>query len=202
MNKKTITLAIIAAVVIFGGGWSLLSKQDVASTNGIHLVGQVERFQLADTATQRPDVSWFDMNGKSISLSDFEGRVVLINYWATWCAPCLQELPSVNRLQASLASDDFTVVAINIDRDAANTAPATVRKLNLDALELYIDARSTSARKLGVRGMPTTFLMDRQGRLIGRFEGGAEWDMPESISLVQYFIDHPNYLDELPKISG
>ena len=211
MNKKNASIAATLVVVIGVGswltdGWDLLPRQDsgqeTGTTSDIKLVGQVERFQLATTATQKTDVSWFDMAGEKVSLSDFEGRIVLINFWATWCAPCLQELPGVNRLQAKLASNDFTVVAINIDRDGKNKAPITAKKLGLDALDLYIDERSMSARKFGVRGMPTTVLLDRKGRLIGRFEGGAEWDQPESVALLQYFIDHPDYLDGLPKGSG
>lgn len=201
MNKKIVTIATVVVAAIIGAGWNLSPQGEPVATSDIQLVGEVKRFQLATSANKTSDVSWYDMSGKKISFADFKGKVVLLNYWATWCLPCIKELPSVNRLQSTLANDDFTVVAINVDRNGSNTAPAMVKKLALGSLDLYIDTRSVSARELGVRGMPTTFLFDRQGRKIGHLEGGAEWDMPESMALVQYFIDHPTYVSDLPKLA-
>jgi len=160
------------------------------------------RFQLATAKNQPADISWMDITGKKVSLSDFKGKVVLLNFWATWCGPCMQELPGINRLQASFASDKFTVVAINIDRNGAQAALPMAKKLGLDALDLYLDPNVLSGRKLGIRGMPSTYLFDRNGRQIGMLAGGAEWDAPEAVALLKYFIDRPKYADGLPRADG
>ena len=103
-----------------------------------------------------------------------------------------------DRLQAALGGNGFAVVALNINREGKRKAKRMMRRLKLKDLSLNLDRAVKVAKTLGVINMPTTFLFDRQGREIGKLEGGAEWDEKESIRLMKYFIDNPGYADTLP----
>ncbi len=174
---------ILAAAVAV----ALMVNFQNANRQGPELVGQVQAFTLE----RRPghDVAWRDGDGREISLADFRGKVVMVNYWATWCAPCIRELPSIDRLQAELGGEDFTVVAINVDRGGKDTAAPFAERLDLANLGLYLDPRNATGRAVGVNVMPTTIVYDRHGNEVGRMEGGAEWDSPEAQALMRWFID-------------
>jgi len=179
----------MAAAVTSSDGWA----------KGPALTGQVQEFQLAPSTRARPATSWKNAEGKKISLADFSGKVVMINFWASWCAPCIRELPSIDRLQAHLGGDKFTVVAISIDRGGKPVARRMLKRINSKNLALYLDRDSSTARSLGVRNMPTTIVYDQKGREVGKLEGGAEWDSAEAVALLKYFIDNPEYADKLPQ---
>lgn len=159
--------------------------------------GEMERFVLADTDVGRSEISWMDANGKAVTLENFSGKMVLLNYWASWCPPCLAELPSLNRLQTKLGGDEFTVVAVNTDQGGKPVAEQFSARLRLDALDLYLDPQSRSFQMLGARVMPITYLFDRQGTLLGLLRGSAEWDSPDALALMNYFINNPGYASRL-----
>lgn len=155
------------------------------------LAGEMRNLRLAPAPVLGPRTGWADADGKSVSLADFKGRVVLVNVWATWCAPCIRELPSLDRLQAGLGGKDFTVVALNVDRGGKPAAGRMFRQLKLRHLAIYLDPRSKASRALGVSVMPTTFLFDATGREIGRIEGPAQWDSADAVRLIKYVIANP-----------
>jgi len=161
------------------------------------LHGQMETFELAEKARPRPGIAWTTPDGEAVTLAEFEGKVVLMNFWATWCAPCLRELPSLDRLANGLDAG-IAVVAISIDRQGEAVAGRTMRKLALTDLKLYLDAKSAAARALKVQQMPTTIMFDRHGREIGRLQGAAEWDSEEARALLRYVTANPDHLDALP----
>ncbi len=169
-----------------------------ARAAGPELTGHMQNFILAPAARSRAGIKWKNANGEAVGLGDYKGKVVLLNFWATWCAPCIRELPSLDRLQAALGGDYFAVVALNINREGKRKAKRMMRRLKLKNLPLNLDREVKVAKTLRVLNMPTTFLFDRQGREIGKMEGGAEWDEKESIRLMKYFIDNPGHADTLP----
>ncbi|MEQ8246231.1 MAG: TlpA disulfide reductase family protein [Alphaproteobacteria bacterium] len=176
-------LAAAVAIVLY------LGLQPGPKTGaGPRVEGQVQHFVLAPRPT--PQTEWRDATGGKVSLADFNGKVVMVNFWATWCAPCVRELPSIDRLQAELGGDDFTVVAINIDTGGEAIAAPFAKRLALDNLALYLDPRGAASRAMGVNVMPTTVVFDRRGKEVGRLEGGAEWDSPEALALLRWFIDN------------
>ena len=190
MNTRVAGLVAAVAVVVIAVAALFLFRPDTGgSAGGPPIAGQVQNFIAASAARQGPNVELVNGNGDPRRLADFEGKVVMVNFWASWCAPCLRELPSIDRLQAKMASDDFTVVAINIDQEGLQVAEPFARRLNLPSLSLYLDPRGIVSRAMGVQVMPTTVLYDRKGRELGRLEGGAEWDTPEAQALLQYYID-------------
>ena len=199
MNKKTVSLAAIGTAIVIAVGAVVFVPSDKATAKGPSLVGHMQNFVIADRLILSPELSWSDAEGKKVRLADFRGKVLLLNYWASWCAPCQRELPGIDRIQAKMASDDFTVLALNIDQGGKEVAEKNAKRLKLTNLKLYLDPQHQTVRKLGLRAMPTTFLIDRKGNKIGVLEGGAEWDAPEAIDLIQYFIDRPDYADTLAK---
>jgi thiol-disulfide isomerase/thioredoxin len=168
----------------------VLATSNTVSASGPNLLGSMKKFKLEPTSQSQPNdiISWKTATGKSQSLTDYRGRVVLINYWATWCLPCIQELPSIDRLQAKLGGTDFAVIAISLDRGGKTSAMRTIKRLKLKNLSVYTDIESKSAKALGVLYMPTTFVFDREGRKLGALKGKAEWDDENAIALIKYFI--------------
>jgi thiol-disulfide isomerase/thioredoxin len=122
-----------------------------------------------------PEISVTDMAGKPVSLTDFKGRFVLVNLWATWCQPCLKEMPSLVALQTRLGSA-LTVLAISEDRAGARIVQDFVAAHGFDKLAIYLDPNSTVGHAFDARGLPTSILVGADGKLLGRAEGGADWD--------------------------
>jgi thiol-disulfide isomerase/thioredoxin len=131
-----------------------------------------------------PTISVVDLAGNTVSLSDFAGRLVLINFWATWCEPCLREMPSLERMQSRLGNK-ITVVAISEDRGGSKTVEPFINKLGLKSFKTYLDPKSDAGRAFKVAGLPTSFLIDREGRVLGRVEGAAEWDSPKLLEVLK-----------------
>jgi thiol-disulfide isomerase/thioredoxin len=137
-----------------------------------------------------PEVAFTDTAGNSATLADFKGKLLLVNLWATWCQPCLREMPSLEKLQAS-QGDLLTVVAISEDRGGAKVVEPFVAKLGLDKVKVYLDPKSDVGHALEVRGLPTTVVIDPKGKLVGRVEGAAEWDMPKMLMALKPFLPRP-----------
>ncbi|SDO30999.1 Thiol-disulfide isomerase or thioredoxin [Filomicrobium insigne] len=131
------------------------------------------------------DVSFKDGTGQSLTLADFKGKTILLNLWATWCAPCREETPALDRLQNQLGSDKFEVVALSVDRGGAEKSQQFLDKINVQSLTLYVDEKAGSSSVLKVIGMPTTLLIDADGREIGRLVGPAEWDSADAVRLIK-----------------
>ena len=153
------------------------------------LDGDMSTFDLSPSPSPAPGISFSDLSGNTLGLEDFRGQVVLVNYWATWCAPCLRELPSLERMEAAVNDPEFRLLAISIDREGAEKVAPFLDENGFGALPAYLDPSGESAVALGVVGMPTTILFDRQGREIGRYTGAAEWDEPEAVALIRFFIE-------------
>ncbi len=150
--------------------------------------GTLQNLTLHKERIPVPEALFLDKDGKQRSLDEFRGKVVLLNVWATWCAPCRYEMPALDRLQAAMANDDFTVLAMSIDRRGIPKVEQFFRELKLRALSIFVDPTGRSARRMGVVGLPTTLLIDRQGREIGRLIGPAEWDRDEVKKLISAIV--------------
>ena len=126
-----------------------------------------------------------DAGGKPLKISDWKGRVVLINLWATWCAPCRKEMPDLAELQKELGSKDFEVVAISVDRKGVEASSVFLKETGADSLKLYIEPTTAIVNDLQAIGLPATVLIDRQGNEIGRLLGPADWASPEAKALIK-----------------
>ena len=147
--------------------------------------GQMATFVFRKEPEVLPDVSFQDAAGKERTLGDFRGKVVLLNLWATWCAPCRKEMPALDRLQAEMGSDRFQVVAVSVDRTGLPGARKFLDEAKVEKLALFADATARMSVALRAAGLPATLLLDRQGREIGRLLGPAEWDGEDAKRLIQ-----------------
>ena len=194
------------AVTLIVYFWIMTPKDNLSPVHlgaGPERVGQMQSFAITHSLRPPLTVAWRDANGQEVSLAALRGKVVMLNFWASWCSPCLRELPSINRLQARLGGDQFTVVALNVDRGGKSVAERYTRRLKLDKLALYIDQSNNAAKSMNLKNMPTTIIFDAEGREVGRLVGAAEWDTEEAINLLKWFIDNPGYADKLPsKVSS
>lgn len=123
-----------------------------------------------------PDIEFLDLEDKPTRLSDFRGQVLVLNLWATWCAPCREEMPSLDRLQQAFAAEPLRVVALSVDRAGPERVRQFLDEIGLRHLSVYRDPTMRSTRALRIPGLPATILIDRQGREVGRHLGIAEWD--------------------------
>jgi len=131
-----------------------------------------------------PAISLADTSGHSVELSELRGKLVLVNLWATWCEPCLREMPSLERFQSRLG-ERIAVLAVSEDRGGNKTVEPFIAKLGLKSVKIYIDPKSEVGHAFGARGLPTSFLIDREGKVLGRVEGAAEWDSPKILGVLE-----------------
>lgn len=153
------------------------------------LTGDMARMQLARAPRPLPPLSFTGPDGKALTLDDFRGRVVLINLWATWCAPCRHEMPSLDRLQAELGGKDFEVVAINLDARDMSRPRAFLEEVKAQRLGLYVDSQTQSFQALRSVGrgfgLPSTLLVDKEGCELGFLAGPADWSGPAAVALMR-----------------
>jgi thiol-disulfide isomerase/thioredoxin len=137
-------------------------------------------FVMSSEPKPMPELSFTDASGKTRSLAEFKGKVMLLNIWATWCGPCRKEMPTLDRLQAALGGPDFEVVPLSVDRKGVEVVEKFYAEVGIKSLARYVTGSSNEAfEKLALFGLPVTLLIDRRGRELGRREGPAEWDSPE-----------------------
>ncbi len=180
---------LFTIVALFVAAFFLLDQPSFASGDFPPTKGSMQGFVLLKDREAAPDVPFMDGDGNTRHMSDFKGQVILVNFWATWCAPCIREMPDLDELQADLGSDDFKVVAISQDMQGASKAkPFLEDKLGLENLELFLDSRMKLGRAFGVKGLPTTLLIDRKSRIIGHYTGPTNWASDDAKALINHVI--------------
>jgi thiol-disulfide isomerase/thioredoxin len=192
-------MMLVGAVGVAATLW--LHRPSAAEAARPPQAGDMRQFNLLDAPRPAPEVAFTDVAGREISLADFHGKLILLNLWATWCGPCVEEMPSLDRLQAKLGGRDFQILAVSSDRAGAKVVEPFIAKLGLADLKVYLDPKSKTNHAFGVRGLPTSILIDADGRELGRLEGAAKWDSPETIAFLKHFMKAPQQ-DPLVKTSG
>ncbi|MCL4154746.1 UNVERIFIED_CONTAM: hypothetical protein GTU68_046509 [Idotea baltica] len=148
----------------------------------------MKRFTFHDQKIPATDAVFYDANNNQMTFSDFKGKVILVNLWATWCAPCIKEMPDLNELQKSLGSDKFEVVLISQNSDGIDSSLKFIKEKNITNLDTFIDTKRNVARALKTNSLPTSLLIDAEGFEIGRLIGPAEWNSSDAQALINYFI--------------
>lgn len=199
-SPAVIAVAVLSALLGFAAVYGTLGRPDNtggAAANGADATapaskggaakhkGSIVAFVHRQSPEQLADVSFTDGDGATKSLKDFRGKTVLLNLWATWCAPCRAEMPSLDRLQKDLGSEKFQVVALAVDRGGVEAARKFLDSIKVSNLGVYVDKTAKSGSALKALGLPTTILIDAEGRELGRLPGPAEWDSPEAKALIE-----------------
>jgi thiol-disulfide isomerase/thioredoxin len=150
------------------------------------ITGSMARFKLTRPPKPVPDLEFLDVNGQPLRIADFTGQARLINLWATWCAPCVKEMPSLDRLQEAMPRDRFIVLPISVDGPSKAKVKPFYKERNLLDLHIYYENKERKAMSvLGVSVLPTSILVDPAGRELGRLEGDADWDTLEGFALMR-----------------
>ena len=147
-------------------------------------------FILHQTPEPGAVVRFEDDQRQPRSLADFRGKIVLLNVWATWCAPCIKEIPALDHLAAALNGADFAVVAVSVDRKGIDAVRKVFTERDVQKLPIYIDRSSEALRTVRAIGLPTSLLIDREGREFGRAVGPAQWDDDATIAFFRDVVSH------------
>ncbi len=150
--------------------------------------GTVNSFRWLQKPIPLQAVSIHDQDGKAINLSAFEGKIVLLNLWASWCPPGIRELPALDRLQQRLGDEDFVVVAVSLDKDPQVARQMFLERLSLEHLDLYIEPVEQIGRYFPVDVLPANFIIDKNAQAIGMLRSYADWDAPEADALFKRLI--------------
>jgi thiol-disulfide isomerase/thioredoxin len=197
----TIAAVLIGAVIGFAGvygigGLKRGASGDPACRAAVDLAhklaplahGEVAALTMATSPLRLPDLAFEDADGKPKKLSDWRGRTVLVNLWATWCVPCRKEMPALEGLQTKLGGPDFEVVAVNIDTRDPEKPKSFLKEANLTRLNYFSDQKAKVFQDLKAigraLGMPTSVLVDGQGCEIATIAGPAEWDSDDAVKLI------------------
>jgi len=208
-TARSLLVALAAALIGFGAVYVTLGQPDNVATStanspapGTSTIevpqqlprgpgandlskGHMAAFVFKKEPEPLPEFAFLDGAGAERSLADWRGRVVLLNLWATWCAPCRKEMPALDRLQQALGSERFEVVALSVDRGGAEASRKFLDQIDVKALGLYIDPTTKATSHLKAVGLPVTLLIDAEGREIGRLTGPAEWDSEDAKRLIR-----------------
>jgi peroxiredoxin len=144
-------------------------------------------YQVATVGKPAPHFDTVDMNGEVWSLSKQKGHVVFLNFWATWCEPCREEMPSMQRLYAKLPKDKFQMVAL-YNKDSPAAVKKFITKLGI-TLPILNDEQNIIGQRYGLTGLPETFIIDKQGVIREKFIGPAEWDSQQFVEMIQKYIN-------------
>lgn len=144
-----------------------------------------EALDLIDPPAAAPDITFLSADGTEHHLSEFIGHGMVINLWATWCAPCVAEMPSLAVLSKALAPDDIAVLPLSSDRGGASAVRAFYQEHGIASLPVLLDPKGAAARAWHAHGVPTSVIVDRQGRDRARAEGAADWSTAAAIAVVR-----------------
>lgn len=184
----TAVLVVLGALVYGAVTWFANGGHATAGSPP-PFAGAVNQFTVLSEPRDAPFGELLDRNGEPVDVSRFEGRVILLNFWATWCAPCVVEMPTLDALQGRLGGEDFQVVTVSVDRQGMDVVGPFWREQGFEHLSIFLDPRSQTYAAFGTRGLPTSFLIDHEGRVVGYLEGHAEWNSEAARALIQHYID-------------
>jgi len=158
------------------------------------------RLQVHEVPVALPEVAFQDRSGDPVKLADFRGKTVLLNIWATWCIPCREEMPSLDRLQAQLGGKNFQVVALSIDHGGLKVVRQFYAEIGISHLEIFMDPTAKVAGDLAIVGLPVTLLVSAEGRETARAIGPVPWDDPAIIAFIRKQIGQQTFGPPSPEL--
>ncbi len=188
MTQGVKILATIALLVFAGAAYmrlapsSMTNIQDNGSLSAL-MTGDMARLDLPEAPYRIEDFILSREDGSPVRLSDMHGKIILVNIWASYCAPCQYEMKDLNDLQLALGDESFEVVAINVDRGGVRVARRTLNEWEVPDLTLYADPTMNTAFKLAGGKMPTSLIVDKQGMVRAKFTGPLNWASEDAIKL-------------------
>jgi thiol-disulfide isomerase/thioredoxin len=190
MNRRAAIILVAGAIlaVLSAAVYIWLASPDSAPASRM---GGFANYVEARELKPVPAIRFMDASGRVMTLEDFRGRVVVLNLWATWCTPCVAEMPTLDRLQQKLGEEDAIVLALSIDRGGQEAVKEFYAKTGVSHLKVFVDPTMRAQSDIGILGLPTTLIIDREGRERGRLVGPAEWDDEAAVDLVRRAMADP-----------
>jgi thiol-disulfide isomerase/thioredoxin len=164
--------------------FALLIAVSVASAAEEEKSPKLGEFIPASPPQPAPELLFTDLDGKTATLADFKGKLLVLNLWATWCHPCLEEMPALEQLQVNVP-DKLVVAAVSEDRGGKKIVEPFLDKLGLKKVKIYLDPKSDIGHAFDVRGLPTSIVIGPDGKVLGKVEGAAEWDSVEMYGVLK-----------------
>ena len=178
----------VAALAVNPASAGDLTADDRAALAELR-TGDMTKLVVHDEPRPRLKQTFKDADGNEIAMAAFEGKVVVLNFWATWCPPCRAEMPSIDRLAGEMADSDVAVLALSTDRFDISRVGAFFEEIGIQNLPLIQDKRGKVAREAAVLGLPVTVILDREGREVARLQGEAEWDGPAAKAILNRLVE-------------
>jgi peroxiredoxin len=135
-----------------------------------------------------PDFSLNDISGKKVAVKEFKGKMILLNFWATWCGPCKEEMPSLEALHRQFKGKNFVLLTVSVDYEGIKPVQEFINKYQY-TFPVLLDPTCETLDLFDVKGVPTTFLIDKKGKMIGKATGPRDWKSPETLSLINLLIE-------------
>jgi thiol-disulfide isomerase/thioredoxin len=170
---------------IIAAGGTLAAGLSARKPRAQELEDLTRALKLTEPPVPAPAISFVAADGSEHHLADFLGHGMVVNLWATWCAPCVAEMPSLAALSKTLAPNDIAVLPLSSDRGGASVVEAFYRQHDITGLPVLLDPKGAAAHTWRARGIPTSLIIDRQGRERARLEGSADWSTPAAAALVR-----------------
>lgn len=180
-------LLVAAVYTALAWGANTAAAQDLAALSAVR-EGDMRKLLVHEEPGRMATVPFQAFDGSEMTMDAFEGQFVVLNFWATWCAPCRVEMPHLSALQTAVGGEDIQVVTIATGRNAPPAMEAFFAEIGIDNLPLYRDPRQTLARDMGVLGLPVTIILDREGREIARLQGEADWADEHALALMDVLL--------------
>jgi thiol-disulfide isomerase/thioredoxin len=177
-------LFVLIAAIVVAATFAVYMLLELNDDEGRTKFGGIESFVPTHGVKMAPHVEFLDKHGDGLTLERFRGQIVVLNLWATWCTPCVAEMPMLDRMQAKLEDRGVVVVALSLDHGGPRAVREFFEEHEIDELKIYVDPTMRAQGTLGAMGLPTTILIDREGRERGRVEGAVEWDEPRAMKVV------------------
>jgi peroxiredoxin len=179
VKRKVFFLSLLSIFIISTLSFSLeIKKEDLFSKAGI---------QPIKTGTKAPNFRLEDLTGKKAELKHYKGKVVFLNFWATWCGPCKEEMPSMEELYKQFKDKDFVFLTISVDYGGVKPVKDFIEKHRY-TFPVLIDPKCETLDLFAVKGIPTTFLVDKKGIIIGKAVGPRDWKRPEVVSVINLLL--------------
>jgi thiol-disulfide isomerase/thioredoxin len=189
MTRKS-GFVVLVGLALVGAGAALWLLRDRAENRANPPIqGAVADFTVSRDRPPAPAAPLIGADGKDTTLAALKGRVVVANFWATRCAPCIKEMPSLLKLSARIGGDKVAVVALSQDLNGWPVIAPFLDKNGLKDLPVYFDPEGALARGMGVAVLPTTVILDRDGRMEGYLVGAANWDSDDAVKLIRYYAE-------------
>tara|TARA_R110002049_G_scaffold23781_3_gene84474 strand:- start:84625 stop:85191 length:567 start_codon:yes stop_codon:yes gene_type:complete len=182
---KNLVLGLVYTLLVAGANPALAAGADIAGLRE----GDMRKLVIHDTPQATSDATFErEDDGEKISLEDYQGKYVLVNFWATWCAPCRKEMPQLNALQKEFGGDKFQVLTIATGRNTPEGIKRFFAEAGIDSLPRHQDPKQMLASQMGVFGLPISVLIDPTGREIARLQGDADWSSDSARAIIKALV--------------